>query len=115
MRLASTGGRHYNLHRTTDHSPQPHRCETGLSPWNPTRSNASACADRIVSVESFTGIDMPLDLHGRGFGTHSATSNATTMSWRSTVGHRCASGRVRISASVSSRSNIVTRSRDVTR
>ena len=42
----------------------------GPNPLNPTGSNASPYAGETVSAESFTSIEMPLELHGRSFGTY---------------------------------------------
>jgi hypothetical protein len=51
----------------TDPSPPQHPSKPVLNPLNPTGSNASPYAGETVSAESSTGIDMPLDLHGRSF------------------------------------------------
>jgi len=51
-----------------------HPCESGPSPFSPTRSNASPYADWTVSAESSTSIDMPLDLRGCSFVTHNAAA-----------------------------------------
>ena len=59
--------RHYNLHRPIDHLPRQHRCRPGPRPSGLNELIASPYVDKIVLAESYTSIDLPLDLYGWSF------------------------------------------------